>query len=567
MDGLKETSNLEIHRNLYNEKLIELLEKYSYDSTNSVVNLIKSGRYFYIDRSTFTAHMYNIPQLKENWDACLQTEYNDVIASNVSSKYIIPNNLVAKNPLETIIDGTEVATFHNGIGLKGIINIVNGQFVFTPFANIDGIGDPHAKVVFDSTPYEFYTYDVYNKFAWTDETFDVLDILQGLLDFAGFIPLLGDVPDTINAVISFARALASPEEEQGKHFMNGMFNSIGLIASVLGNFIKTLFKSIYDLSGPITKGFADSILEFIGISAKKIGVFMSDLFFELINIIESALDKISDFGCILADKGFTKLGNAIDDISFKLYLLLPVAKESIETNLDDLTIQLNKHADEVAEGTRNLGKLGDDLAGLGLDSADNLSRAQKLKAAGVTDENILKVIQDGTPSSSYIQKKILDLDEFKYLDSNQRVAVLSAINDGRVDVSTWTGKLSGELDGITREEWLALDKYMGNGKTVHRIQENSIDKVADFVVDGVNVEFKGLLTETVEGIEDAGFKYAKKSFPPLPEGKNADSLVLDCISNNQALTLAEATEIASAIKAKYPDKIIEIWTSFGDVVK
>lgn len=202
-----------------------------------------------------------------------------------------------------------------------------------------------------------------------------------------------------------------------------------------------------------------------------------------------------------------------------------------------------------------------------MDSADNLSRAQKLKDAGVTDENILKVIQDGTPSSSYIQKKILDLDEFKYLDANQRVAVLSAINDGRVDVSTWTGKLSGELDGLTREEWLALDKYMGNGKTVHRIQENSIDKVADFVVDGVNVEFKGLEAQAFDGIRGKAFDYADESFPPLPTGKNADSLLLDCVSNGQDLTIQQAMDIANEVKPAYPNKIIEIWTKYGEVTK
>ncbi|MFE0557247.1 hypothetical protein ACFW1P_15200, partial [Paenibacillus sp. NPDC058910] len=207
------------------------------------------------------------------------------------------------------------------------------------------------------------------------------------------------------------------------------------------------------------------------------------------------------------------------------------------------------------------------LENLGLNTPQNMVRAKKLQAVGVTEENIIKVIQNGMNSSAFIQKKILNLDEFKYLNADQRNAVISAINDGRVDISKWTGKVSGELDGLTREEWLAIDKYMGNGNKVYRIPENAKEKVADFVVDGVKVEFKGLLTDTLEGIESKAFKYARESFTPLPAGKNADSLVLDVSSNGQSITLEQASNIANKIKEKYPNKTIEIWTSDGDVIK
>ncbi|OMG48429.1 hypothetical protein BK140_16495 [Paenibacillus macerans] len=219
---------------------------------------------------------------------------------------------------------------------------------------------------------------------------------------------------------------------------------------------------------------------------------------------------------------------------------------------------------KMAEGTSNLFNT---LENLGLNTPQNMVRAKKLQAVGVTEENITKVIQNEMNSSTFIQKKILNLDEFKYLNAEQRSAVISAINDGRVDISKWTGKISGELDGLTREEWLAIDKYMGNGKNVYRIPENAKEKVADFVVDEVKVEFKGLLTDTLESIESKAFKYARESFTPLPAGKNADSLVLDVSSNGQSITFEQASNIANKIKEKFPNKTIEIWTSDGDVIK
>lgn len=137
-----------------------------------------------------------------------------------------------------------------------------------------------------------------------------------------------------------------------------------------------------------------------------------------------------------------------------------------------------------------------------------------------------------------------------------------------MDISKWMGTVSGELDGLTREEWLALDKYLGKDKKVHRIFEIGTEKVADFIVDGVKVEFKGLKVNTFKGIRKKALQYAKESFPTLIEGgKNADSLVVDCISNGQKLTINEAATIAEEVKRLYPNKIIEIWTSVGDVVK
>lgn len=194
-------------------------------------------------------------------------------------------------------------------------------------------------------------------------------------------------------------------------------------------------------------------------------------------------------------------------------------------------------------------------------------RLQRLKAVGVSDENILKAIKENTKTSGFIQKKILNLDNFKYLSDSQKLALHSAITDGRIDVSKWSGKVSGELSKMTREEWGALDKFMTRGNTVHRIPENGIDKVADFVVDGKNLEFKGLKADAFDNIRSNAIEYAHESFPPRTDGKNADGLIFDCVSNGQSTPIEQAMSIANEIKKMYKDKNIEIWTSFGDAVK
>lgn len=160
----------------------------------------------------------------------------------------------------------------------------------------------------------------------------------------------------------------------------------------------------------------------------------------------------------------------------------------------------------------------------------------------------------------------MKLDDFNYLDDAQKRAVMGAINDGRIDVSKWSGKVSGKLDGLTREEWAALDMYLSEGKNVFRIPEGK-DKAADFLIDNLKVEFKGLEIDGYKSVRKKTLQYATESFQTLPLGKDADTLVIDCISNNQMIGKTEALKIVEEVKNIYPDKFIEIWTREGKVLK
>jgi hypothetical protein len=242
--------------------------------------------------------------------------------------------------------------------------------------------------------------------------------------------------------------------------------------------------------------------------------------------------------------------------------------------LEDIIGKLKKskvQEDIVAKDAMHIDNVGTNSAvskveNLGLDSEGNIVRAKRLSEVGVSDENIIKVIQSSNKPSSFILKKILSLEEFSYLDEAQRKTIKSAIADGRIDVSKWSGELTGDLSGMTREEWSALDRYLSEGKNVYRIPEGD-EKVADFLIDGVKVEFKGLEVDGVNKITKKTLEYAKESFLPNPTGKGADSLLIDCISNNQSISLEEADKIAQTVKEIYPDKMIEIWTKYGSIKK
>lgn len=208
------------------------------------------------------------------------------------------------------------------------------------------------------------------------------------------------------------------------------------------------------------------------------------------------------------------------------------------------------------------------LSPLGLATEQNIARFTKLTRAGVTEENIINVIQNNIRSSSYIQKKIIDtFEEFSHLDDASKWKLKNAVDEGLIDVSTWRGKLSGDIltEKFTPEEAFAMERYLRNGFDVFRISPMQTSGMADFIIDGLEIEFKGLEAETFVNIRSKAIKYANESFTSKPEGKGADKLVLDCLYNNLDLTLEEAKKIIDEIKSKYPEKLVEIWTKFGDM--
>ncbi|TYQ16561.1 UNVERIFIED_CONTAM: Transglutaminase-like enzymes, putative cysteine proteases [Acetivibrio alkalicellulosi] len=206
------------------------------------------------------------------------------------------------------------------------------------------------------------------------------------------------------------------------------------------------------------------------------------------------------------------------------------------------------------------------LKPLGLATEQNIARFTKLTRAGVTKENIINVIQNNIRSSSYIQKKIIDtFEEFGHLDDASKWVLKNGADNGLVDVSTWMGKVSGNLENLTVEELKAIEKYMKQGKDLFRIPEGNI-KTPDFIVDGIYIEFKGIVTNDLVNARSNALQYAKDSFLTPPAGKGADRLVLDFVSNTD-ISLNDAKAILQEIKSLYPEKSVEVWTKLGDFIQ
>ncbi len=157
---------------------------------------------------------------------------------------------------------------------------------------------------------------------------------------------------------------------------------------------------------------------------------------------------------------------------------------------------------------------------------------------------------------------------FSYLNEEQLKAIQGQLSnkDSLIDVTSWTGKLSGDFkDKTTIAEWMAINKYLSNGKGLERIGESLIngEKTCDFIVDGLKIEFKGMETPVLSHFKSNAIQYAEKCIGDA--SKNADVLILDCTSNNLKYTIEELTPMYKELQEKFPQLSFEIWTIYGDI--
>ena len=195
-------------------------------------------------------------------------------------------------------------------------------------------------------------------------------------------------------------------------------------------------------------------------------------------------------------------------------------------------------------------------------------RANRLFIAGVEAEGIPEIINTGKRASAYIQKQVLKQPWFSYLNEEQLKAIQGQLSNKNslIDVTGWTGKLSGDFKGKTTvAEWMAINRYLSNGKDLERISESLInsEKTCDFIVDGLKIEFKGMETPILKSFKNNAIGYAKKCIGSA--SKNADVLVLDCTANNLKYTIEELTPIYKELQEMFPELSFEIWTIYGDI--
>ena len=193
-------------------------------------------------------------------------------------------------------------------------------------------------------------------------------------------------------------------------------------------------------------------------------------------------------------------------------------------------------------------------------------RSNRLFLAGVKAENIPKIIKTGSRSSAYIQKQVLKQPWFSYLNKEQLDAIYGQLSnkDSLIDVTSWTGKLSGSFkDKTTNAEWMAINRYLSNGKDLERIAEVRNVKTCDFIVDGLKIEFKGMEAQILSNFKSNAIKYAEDCIGDA--SKKADVLIFDCTANNLKYTIEELTPVYKELQESFPQLSFEIWTIYGDI--
>lgn len=247
-----------------------------------------------------------------------------------------------------------------------------------------------------------------------------------------------------------------------------------------------------------------------------------------------------------------------------------------ELYLSDSISYLSKYgSNSIGDIIRFYGETGnfDDLAIFNNALAKNsitepsaIIRANRLNLLGVSNENAISAVKNGTTSSVYIQKKAFDLQEFNYLNS-QKQNIYNAItnyNEKGFDVTKWTGRLSWEtnLEKMTDGEWMAIDSYLKDGHSVCRIAAINNVKTCDFIIDGgIYVEYKGMETNILDNFITQAKKYASECVGS--GSKEANKLVLDCTINKIEFSNEDIDTILSAVHRDYPELQVEIWTLNG----
>jgi peptidoglycan hydrolase-like protein with peptidoglycan-binding domain len=125
-----------------------------------------------------------------------------------------------------------------------------------------------------------------------------IDTIQSVLDYAGFIPVIGDALDAINALIYFIR----------KKFMDGIFSIVAIIPGV-GTPLKLALSKLYNKIGkPLVEIFK---------TLTKSGKGAANALFKLIsnssNFIKGLAKPIFD----LIKKGASKIASALGKVSVK----------------------------------------------------------------------------------------------------------------------------------------------------------------------------------------------------------------------------------------------------------
>lgn len=207
----------------------------------------------------------------------------------------------------------------------------------------------------------------------------------------------------------------------------------------------------------------------------------------------------------------------------------------ILTNIDDIEILLAKDSTTMQRSSSGVFLL---LAVLPIDRVADILKSAKLLKNGDYTLDAIK----------------LTAKEWEALKEFEKSAdVVKTVDRGKDH-----GKLTGKLDGLTKEEISAVDRLRSQGKNVEIIPVDPKAKIKtpDFKVNGIKTELKTLVNPNT----NTGMKRIQEAFR-----QNTNDVIIDGI--NAGLTKKQAEEILTRAAGKYPNGKfpgnVEIWTIEG----
>ena len=274
-----------------------------------------------------------------------------------------------------------------------------------------------------------------NNDILTEAEYAWLDKIQLILDYAGIIPIIGDIIDVVNAIVYFFR---------GK-WLDGTLSIIAMIP-VVGSLIALPFKTLFKLLGPVMVKLGSKLSKLI---AKGSGKECAQLFIEtciknvpdkqlynVIEVVNKNIDKISD-----VMKPITKKFDALHNFN---HMLVP---DAIESSIRSL----GKSGSKAMDGLNNFFK--------------NLEPEYKAIKSRYPDIDTKFSAKGGRP----------DLSLVKQTDVDDNVFSKYASEKGSDDVFAFSTKIA------TDKNFILFKRYYKNGVPTNKFSmKTAVEKPGMF---------------------------------------------------------------------------------------
>jgi len=171
-------------------------------------------------------------------------------------------------------------------------------------------------------------------------------MLQGVLDFAGFIPgLAGPIADGLNALVSGARGVAAMFQADYSsaidHFLNTVFNGIALVLPLIGNHVKGAFKAIFEATGLVDSIYLRYTAQFVMDSGANMIDALSGLLDGLQAFARTSIDDMMELAIKSDNAGMVGLASVLRNVGEGLLAGMDILMVGMKDAFDELAIKID----------------------------------------------------------------------------------------------------------------------------------------------------------------------------------------------------------------------------------